>query len=223
MAYSQAITQDWIPWTLKTTWNWSKRWRKRNFTEWLWSTTFWRYGRAEKNYMLPRKNRVPRSSKWQLLETFQIPKRSWDHPGQIVNILVQLHSNCQKDHHCHPLCLQRTTLEDDLKYKMFAESNESTVIQPEVIEMVHLNAFPAMNIGFAGMVIWIIRTQAMMTGRQRGIRYRAWEWHWGSGKPRAPGCVCHPKCCQIDSANTEFNQTGWTRVDDGHCDGNNEE
>jgi hypothetical protein len=28
---------------------------------------------------------------------------------------VWLHLNCQKDHLCHHLCLQRTSLEDELK------------------------------------------------------------------------------------------------------------
>jgi len=36
---------------------------------------------------------------------------------------------CQKDHHCHQLCLQTTSLEDKLKYWMSSKSNESTVIQ----------------------------------------------------------------------------------------------
>jgi len=42
--------------------------------------------------------------------------------------MVPLRLNCQKDRLHHQLCLQRTTLEDELKSEMFAESVESTVI-----------------------------------------------------------------------------------------------
>jgi len=42
--------------------------------------------------------------------------------------MVQLHLNCMRDHLCHQLGLQMTTLEDELKYETFAESNELTTI-----------------------------------------------------------------------------------------------
>jgi hypothetical protein len=38
------------------------------------------------------------------------------HPGQTVNMMVQLHLNCREDHLSHQLCLERTSLEGELKY-----------------------------------------------------------------------------------------------------------
>jgi len=44
-------------------------------------------------------------------DTEEIVKASCNY----FNTMVRLHSNCQKDHLCHHLCLQRTSLEDELK------------------------------------------------------------------------------------------------------------
>jgi hypothetical protein len=59
------------------------------------------------------------------LDTEEIVK----HPGHSFNMMVRLHSNCQKDLHCHHLCRQRTSLEDELKSEISAESRENTVMQ----------------------------------------------------------------------------------------------
>jgi hypothetical protein len=42
-------------------------------------------------------------------------KNSLKHSGHSFNMMVRLHSNCQKDLHCHHRCLQRTSVEDELK------------------------------------------------------------------------------------------------------------
>jgi len=81
-------------------------------------------------------------------------------------MMLRLHLNCQKDHHCHQLCLQRTYLEDELKYYMSAKSAKSTVIQSKVMRTAHLEAFLTSIIGLTGMVIWIIQTKAKTTVRQ---------------------------------------------------------
>jgi hypothetical protein len=47
-----------------------------------------------------------------LLNTEEIVDASWTN----FHNMVQLHLNCQKDHISHQLCLQRTSLEDELKY-----------------------------------------------------------------------------------------------------------
>ena len=71
-------------------------------------------------------------------------------------MMVRLHSNCQKDHLCHQLCLQRTSLESELKYQMSAESEASTVIQSKVMRIAHLKAFRTLKIGVTGMGTKII-------------------------------------------------------------------
>jgi len=50
---------------------------------------------------------------------------------------------------------------------MLAESEELTVIQPKMMRIVHLKAFPTLRVGLTGMVTSIIQTQAKMTGRQK--------------------------------------------------------
>jgi len=76
---------------------------------------FWRCGRAAKTNLLPRRNLALKIGKWLPLVTFQTRKRSSKHPGHSFTMIVRLHSNCQKDHLCHQLCLQRTILEDEQK------------------------------------------------------------------------------------------------------------
>jgi len=74
------------------------------------------------------------------------------HPGNSFNMLVRLHFNSQKDLHCcHHLSLQRTSLEDQLKYSMSTESEESTVIQSKVMRMAHPKAFRTLRIDLPGM------------------------------------------------------------------------
>jgi hypothetical protein len=68
-------------------------------------------------------------------------------------MMVQLHLNCQKDHLCHQLCLQRTSLEDEQNDEMFSESEESIVIEPNVMSTAHPKAFPTLKICITGMVI----------------------------------------------------------------------
>jgi len=75
------------------------------------------------------------------------------HPGHSFNMMVRLQSNCQNDHLCDQLSLQRTSLEDERKYYMFAESRESTVIQSKVRTIAHLNASSIQMIGLTGMGI----------------------------------------------------------------------
>ena len=62
----QAMTQNWIQQTKKTTWKWRKRQMMGNSTEWPRSTTIWRCGRAAKTYMLQRGNLVLKTNRWQL-------------------------------------------------------------------------------------------------------------------------------------------------------------
>jgi len=71
--------------------------------------------------------------------------------------MVRLHLNCQKDLFCHHLCLQRTSLEDKVKYWMFAKSEVSTVIQSKVMRAEHLKAFRTLKIGLTGMGTEIIQ------------------------------------------------------------------
>jgi len=52
----QALTQNSIPRTQKTTLKWRKRRRKGYCTEWPRFTSLWRCGRAAKTYVLPRRN-----------------------------------------------------------------------------------------------------------------------------------------------------------------------
>jgi len=68
-------------------------------------------------------------------------------PGHLFHMMVRLHLNCQKDHICHQLCLQRTSMEDELKSQMSARSGESTVIQSKVTRTAHLNSFRTPMIG----------------------------------------------------------------------------
>jgi len=62
-------------------------------------------------------------------------------------MMVRLHLNCLKDHLCHQLCLQRTSLQDELKYQMSAESEEFTDVQPKLMKVVHLKAFRTPKVG----------------------------------------------------------------------------
>jgi len=60
----------------------------------------------------------------------------------------------------HHLCLQRTSLEDELKYPMSTESEESTIIQLNVMRIAHLKAFRTQKVGFTGLGSWIIQMTA---------------------------------------------------------------
>jgi len=162
----QVIRHHCIKQKLKTTWNWRRRGRKEIYTDWQRSTTVWRCGRAAKIYMLHRRNLAPKSSSWQLQDTFQTLKRLWKHSGQTFNMMVQLHIHCQKDHLCHEHFLQSTYLQDKLKYWMTAESTYLTIIQPDVMRIRQLKAFRAPPIGLIGIRTWIVRMQAKTTGRQ---------------------------------------------------------
>ena len=86
-------------------------------------------------------------------DTEAIVKASWP----LFNMMVPLHLNRQKDHLCRHLCLQRTSLEEELKSQMSAKSGESTVIQSKATMIVHLKAFRIPMIGFTGMGTWIIQ------------------------------------------------------------------
>jgi len=66
-------------------------------------------------YVLPRRNHTLKTSRWPPWDTFQLRKRLSKHPGHSFNMMVQQHSNCQKDLVCYHLCLQKTSLEDELK------------------------------------------------------------------------------------------------------------
>jgi len=133
--------------------------------------------------------------------------------------MVRLHLNCQKDLLCHQLCLQRTSLEDELKYKMFTESEESTIIQMKVMRLAHLNAFRIPKIGLTGMVTWKIQMTAKAHSRH-WIPYWPWQPHRGSGMPIAVGCMRRTKCSWSDSAYTEITETGWQGVSDGQWNWN---
>jgi len=154
------ITQYPIQRTWKTTRKWTKSQRKGNCTEWPRFTTFWICGRAARTYMLHRRNLVIKTNKWQLLDTFQTPKRSSKPPGHSFDMMVWVHLNCQKDHLCHQLWLQRTCLEDELGSWMSTESWESTVIQSKMSRIAHLKALQTLKIGWTGMVTSIIQMTA---------------------------------------------------------------
>jgi hypothetical protein len=80
-------------------------------------------------------------------------------------MIVQLHSNGRKDHLCHQVYLQMTSLQDKLKYQMYAKSNESTAILPKIMMMVHLHVVQTPKIGSTAMGTWIIQLAAKTTGR----------------------------------------------------------
>jgi len=64
----------------------------------------------------PGRNLALKTSRWPLWDTFWTRKISSKHHGHSPNMMVRLHSNCPKDLLFHHLCLQRTSLEDKLKY-----------------------------------------------------------------------------------------------------------
>jgi hypothetical protein len=150
------IARYWIQWILNTIWKWRKRWRKEYCTESPRYTTFWRCGRAARIYLLHRRHLALNTSRCQPLNTFSTRNRSSKPPGHSFTIMVRLHSNCPEDHLCHQLCLQRTSMEDELKSWMSAESWESTVIQLNATRIVHQKAFLTPNCGQTGMATWII-------------------------------------------------------------------
>jgi len=108
-------------------------------------------GRAAKTYVLPRRNLAPKTRRWPLWDIFQTWQRLSKHPGHSSTMMVWLHVNGQKDLHCHNLCLQRTSLEDELKYWMSAKSEESTIIQPKLLRIAHLKAFRTLKIGLTAL------------------------------------------------------------------------
>jgi len=130
---------------------WTKRERKGNCTEWPRLMTFSRCGCAAETYLLPRRNLPLKTSRWPPLDTFRTRKGSSQHPGHSSNIMVWLHSNCQKDLLCHHFCLQRTSLENKLKYWMMTESEKSTVMQSKVMRIALLKAFWTLKISLTGM------------------------------------------------------------------------
>jgi len=118
--------------------------------------TFWRYSRAAKTCVLHRRNLTLETSRWQPWDTFRIRKRSSKHPGHSFNMMVWLHWNCQKEHLCNQLCLQRTFLDDELDYSMSAESENFSIIQLNVKTITHLKPFQTLKIGYTGKETWII-------------------------------------------------------------------
>jgi len=95
-------------------------------------------------------------------DTEEIVKVSWSNFQHDCAAAFELSEN----HLCHQLCLPRTSLEDERKDWMSAESNESTAILPKVIWISHLNAFQTPKIGFTGMGTWIIQMPVKTTARQ---------------------------------------------------------
>ena len=102
--------------------------------------------------------------------TEEIVKASWSHLQHAAAAAF----HCQKNHLCHQLCLQRTSLQDELKYWMSSKSNELTAILPKVMRLVHLKAFQTPKIALTGMGSWIFQTPAKPTGRQ--IMNQIWNW-----------------------------------------------
>ena len=137
--------------------------------------------------------------------------------------MVWLHWNRRKDHRCHQLCLQRNLLEEELKYWMFTEYRESTIIQSEVMTTVHPTAFPTLTIRSTGTVTWIIQIERRPLWGRQWIRCRARQLLRGSGIPWAAGCVCRSKCALIHSANREVEEKDWKAVGDGQCYQNQED
>jgi len=186
--FSPALTQNWIQQTQKTSRKWRKRWREWHCTEWPRFTTFWRCGRAAKPCVLSRSNHALKTSRWLPWDTFRTWKRSSKHCGHSFNMMVRLYLNCQKDLLCQHLCLQRTSMEDELKYWMSAESEESTIIQLKLIRIVHLKAFRIPKIGLTGMGIHITKWKQRQLHGRLWIWFRARQYHRGSGMPWAAGC-----------------------------------
>jgi len=77
---------------------------------------FWSCGRVGKTSMPWRRNLAFKTRKLQLEDTYRILKRSSKHLSESFNMVLRLNLNCRKDHLCHELCLQRTSVEDELKY-----------------------------------------------------------------------------------------------------------
>jgi len=80
--------------------------------------------------------------------------------------MVRLHLNSQTDYLWHQLCQQRTSLEDKLKYWMSAKSEESTIIQLNMMRIAHRRAFWTAKIGFTGIASWGIWITAKTIERQ---------------------------------------------------------
>jgi len=64
--------------------------------------------------------------------------------------------NCRNHHLCHHLSLQWTFLEDEVKDLITADSEQWTVIQPEVMRRVYRLPYPTTSIGWIGIVTWIV-------------------------------------------------------------------
>jgi len=161
-----ALTEHWIPRTEKSTRKGRKRKRNGHWTARPRFMTFWRCGRAAKTYLLHGRNLVLKTRSCQQWDTFQTHNRSSKYPGHSFNVMVRLHSNSQKDFLCHQPCLQRTSLEDELKYWMSTKSDNSTVIQSKVRRIAHLKRFCIPNIGSTGMETWIIQMTAKTIAQQ---------------------------------------------------------
>ena len=158
----QGLTHYCIQRTQKTTRKWRMLRRKGNCTEWPRFMTFWRCGKAAKTYMLPRRYLALKTSRWLPWDTFWTWKRSSQHSGHSFNMMVRLHLHCQKDLLCHHLCLQRTSLEDELKHWLSTEPEESTVIQSNVTTIAHLKVFQTLMIGLTGVGTCIVQMTAKM-------------------------------------------------------------
>jgi len=101
--------------------------------------------------------------------------------------MVRLHWNCRTNHLCNQLCLQRISLEDELKYWMSAESNDSIAILPQLTSIVHLNAFQTQKSGLNGMGIWILQMTAKTTGTQTMYYKCNWTMAMRIQKPWSGG------------------------------------
>ena len=56
---------------------------------------FWGCCRADKTYVLHRRNHALETRRWPRWDTFRTPKRSSMHNGQSSNMMARLHSNCR--------------------------------------------------------------------------------------------------------------------------------
>ena len=135
---------------------------------------FWRGGSVGKPLEVYCRYLTLKITMWLSEDTFQILMRMSKHPGQTFIMMVQLHSNCQKNHLCHQLGLQRTSLQDELKYWMSTESNHSKAILLKLMRRALLNAFQTLKIALTGMGTWITHTTAKTTERQ--TMNQMWNW-----------------------------------------------
>ena len=173
--------------------------------------------------MLLKRNLTLKSSRWLSWDTFRTPKKSSTHHGHPFYMMVRLHWHCQKDLFATYFGCKGPPWRTNWNI----ECTPNPKNQPSSSRKWRgvLSSTHSAHWRLASWE-WGLTWSKCQRRRLHGgsfIWSRTRQSHWGCGMAKTAGCERWARCSRIDSANTEVQQRGWTGVDDGQCNWNEEE